>query len=120
MWVRRGVDGCVLLCWCRWSVLTEPAMGSSLLLPALLEWFTAGNWRTLHRYVCVCVVMATFMYVLCCHDDGVLPQSVSYTGEVVQLRGHVGPVTSLCVCRPFAIAVSGSADRTAIIWDTNR
>ena len=75
-------------------------------------------WR-LENTAQVCVMFAICVYCVAM-TICVLPQSVSYTGEVVHLRGHNGPVTSLCVCRPFGIVVSGSEDRTAIIWDTNR
>lgn len=47
-------------------------------------------------------------------------QILSYTGEVTHLRGHTGPVNSLVSCKPYSIVVSGSADCTCIIWDTNR
>jgi len=43
-----------------------------------------------------------------------------YTGEVTHLRGHSDTVISMAACKPFSIIVTGSKDKTAIIWDTNR
>lgn len=39
--------------------------------------------------------------------------------EPAILLGHTGPVTTLALCPAFSIAVSGSQDGTAIIWDIN-
>jgi hypothetical protein len=58
--------------------------------------------------------------VVSCWKLANTPTYVRYLGEVVHLRGHEGPISCLSVCRPFSIAVSGSVDGTAIIWDTNR
>ena len=46
--------------------------------------------------------------------------SLSYRGSVRHLRGHDGPISCLAACKPYSIVVTGSADKTAIIWDTNR
>jgi WD40 repeat protein len=48
------------------------------------------------------------------------PSGLSYTGKAVHLRGHDGPINCMMACKPFGIVVTGSADRTCIIWDTNR
>lgn len=37
-----------------------------------------------------------------------------------ELLGHLHSVSCLAVCSEFFIAVSGAADGTMIIWDTNR
>ena len=47
-------------------------------------------------------------------------QGLSYTGKAVHLRGHDGPINCMMACKPFGIVVTGSADHTCIIWDTNR
>ena len=47
-------------------------------------------------------------------------QGLSYTGKAVHLRGHDGPINCMMACKPFGIVVTGSADRTCIVWDTNR
>ncbi|XP_059485723.1 lysosomal-trafficking regulator isoform X2 [Neocloeon triangulifer] len=39
--------------------------------------------------------------------------------EMVQLLGHQGPVLSLALCTAYSVAVSGSQDGSAIIWDLN-
>ena len=36
------------------------------------------------------------------------------------LHGHSEPVTALAICIPYSIMVSGSADRSIIVWDINR
>ena len=46
--------------------------------------------------------------------------SLKYSGKVKHLRGHDGPIHCLAACKPYSIVVTGSSDRTAIIWDTNR
>ncbi|CAI8030834.1 Lysosomal-trafficking regulator [Geodia barretti] len=48
------------------------------------------------------------------------PSGLSYTGKAVHLRGHDGPINCMMACKPFGIVVTGSADHTCIIWDTNR
>lgn len=40
--------------------------------------------------------------------------------KVVHLRGHDGAIVAMAACQPFSIVVTGSVDRTCIIWDTNR
>lgn len=40
-------------------------------------------------------------------------------GPPSQLLGHSAPVLSLALCRAFSIAVSGSQDGSAIMWDLN-
>lgn len=47
-------------------------------------------------------------------------QELSSAGRVTILRGHDGPVTCMAACRPYSIVVTGSMDKTCIIWDTNR
>ena len=47
-------------------------------------------------------------------------QSLKYSGSVRHLRGHGGPINCLAACKPYSIVVTGSSDKTAIIWDTNR
>ena len=47
-------------------------------------------------------------------------QSLKYRGTVRHLCGHDGPVNCLAACKPYSIVVTGSSDKTAIIWDTNR
>ena len=47
-------------------------------------------------------------------------QGLSYAGKAVHLRGHDGPINCMVACKPFSIVVTGSADRTCILWDTNR
>ena len=49
-----------------------------------------------------------------------VPQSLHYTGKVVTLRGHDGAIVCMAACRPYSMVVTGSSDRTCIIWDTNR
>ena len=46
--------------------------------------------------------------------------SLKYSGKVRHLRGHDGPIHCLAACKPYSIVVTGSSDKTAIIWDTNR
>ena len=46
--------------------------------------------------------------------------SLKYTGKVRHLRGHDGPINCLAACKPYSVVVTGSSDKTAIIWDTNR
>ncbi|KAI9318572.1 hypothetical protein BX666DRAFT_1855381 [Dichotomocladium elegans] len=36
------------------------------------------------------------------------------------LRGHSGVITCLTASRPYSVLVSGSDDKTAIVWDLNR
>ena len=60
------------------------------------------------RLRCTCMYLCMYM------------QSLDYLGEVVHLRGHDGSVNCLAACKPFSIIVTGSVDKTAIIWDTNR
>jgi WD40 repeat protein len=40
-------------------------------------------------------------------------------GTPCHLLGHEDRVLTLALCRAFSIAVSGSQDGTAIIWDIN-
>lgn len=47
-------------------------------------------------------------------------QFLRYHGKVRHLRGHDGAINCLAACKPFSVVVTGSSDRTAIIWDTNR
>ena len=49
-----------------------------------------------------------------------LSQFLSYSSKVTHMRGHSGPVNCLVACKPYSIVVSGSADGTCIIWDSNR
>lgn len=39
---------------------------------------------------------------------------------VKNLCGHLGPITCLTLSRAFSVLVSGSEDRTCIVWDVNR
>ena len=36
------------------------------------------------------------------------------------LHGHSEPITALAICIPFSIMVTGSRDRSIIVWDINR
>ena len=36
------------------------------------------------------------------------------------LIGHSDAITSIFVCRPYSIVVTGSEDSVVIIWDLNR
>lgn len=36
------------------------------------------------------------------------------------MRGHTGHITSLATSRSYSVIVSGSQDKTVIIWDLNR
>lgn len=47
-------------------------------------------------------------------------QQLAFSGGVTHLRGHEGQITCLAACRPYSIVVTGSVDKTCIIWDTNR
>ena len=47
-------------------------------------------------------------------------QGLSYSGKAVHLRGHDGPINCMVACKPFSIVVTGSTDKTCIVWDTNR
>ena len=50
----------------------------------------------------------------------VIQQGLGYTGKAVHLRGHDGPINCMVACKPFSIVVTGSADKSCIVWDTNR
>lgn len=39
---------------------------------------------------------------------------------MMNLYGHVEPITCLASSQPYSVFISGSRDRTAIIWDLNR
>ena len=41
-------------------------------------------------------------------------------GSRVRLLGHKDCITCMELCQAFSIVVSGSCDKTAIIWDLNR
>lgn len=47
-------------------------------------------------------------------------ETFEYKNKVVRLKGHDGAIITMAACRPFSIVVTGSIDRTCIIWDTNR
>jgi WD40 repeat protein len=36
------------------------------------------------------------------------------------LCGHLGPISCVAVSRAYSIVVSGSSDKTCIVWDLNR
>ncbi|PWN18284.1 beach-domain-containing protein [Microstroma glucosiphilum] len=59
-----------------------------------------------------------------CKDGMVLLWKVDVTARELQLqqplRGHTAAVTCLAASQSWRIAVSGSDDETAIVWDTNR
>ena len=90
--------------------------------------------------VCVCVCVCVCVQVTCCEcvcsgqvivsggSAGVVSfwsihnthQQLAFSGGVTHLRGHEGQITCLAACRPYSIVVTGSVDKTCIIWDTNR
>ena len=45
---------------------------------------------------------------------------IEVQGSRTRLHGHRDEITCLQICQAFSIVVSGSQDRTAIIWDLNR
>ncbi|XP_070578950.1 lysosomal-trafficking regulator-like isoform X2 [Ptychodera flava] len=45
---------------------------------------------------------------------------VEIVGNRTKLYGHSGAITSLSLCTPYSIIVSGSSDNTCIVWDLNR
>ena len=45
---------------------------------------------------------------------------IEVLGSRVRLHGHKDSITCIELCQAFSIVVSGSRDRTAIIWDLNR
>ncbi|KAJ7352935.1 endosome to lysosome transport via multivesicular body sorting pathway [Desmophyllum pertusum] len=45
---------------------------------------------------------------------------IEVLGSRVRLHGHKDFITCIEVCQAFSIVVSGSCDKTAIIWDLNR
>ncbi|KAI6653618.1 hypothetical protein LOD99_3513 [Oopsacas minuta] len=47
-------------------------------------------------------------------------KDILITAKPSFLHGHSEPVTALAVCIPYSIMVSGSADRSIIVWDINR
>ncbi|XP_071033257.1 lysosomal-trafficking regulator, partial [Parasteatoda tepidariorum] len=38
----------------------------------------------------------------------------------LQLKGHTDTITSICICKPFSVFVSGSKDKSVIVWDLNK
>ena len=46
--------------------------------------------------------------------------SLNLDDNEAQLYGHFGDVTALDLCPQFGIALSGSKDKSAIVWDTDK
>lgn len=45
--------------------------------------------------------------------------AIQFDPEATALLGHSSTISSLSLCRGFSVAISGSKDATAIIWDLN-
>ena len=73
---------------------------------------------SLHVRVSLCIRPS--VHVCVCHAQMGLAHDGRGGGEVTHLRGHNDAVICMVACKPFSIVVTGSKDRTAIIWDTNR
>ena len=64
------------------------------------------------------LAISTIIFLL--RDIFIYIQGLCYEGKAVHLRVHDGPINCMVACKPFSTLVTGSADRTCIVWDTNR
>jgi len=83
-------------------------------------------YESLHLGRITAAVMATEDRLITGGNDSVVgvwkifKQQRRYLRHLKDLSGHLAPITSLAVSSEYSFVVSGSEDRTCVIWDLNQ